>query len=74
MCIGFRFGRLIHECCGLSLRLNNVSIYFVKQSANCIARYLARASNFISESLTVLGEINNIPPELVVVSAKDLSS
>ncbi|XP_062080209.1 uncharacterized protein LOC133784961 [Humulus lupulus] len=65
------FGRIVHECRQLLLDLihHEMSIKFVKRSANAVAHSLARSTSIISDRV-VLG--SDIPFELNVVLLNDL--
>ena len=65
------FGRIVHECRQLLLDLihHEVSIKFVKRSANAVAHSLARSTSIISDRI-VSG--SDVPVDLKFVLLNDL--
>lgn len=63
-------GRIIEECRALLLNLNNVSLFFVKRSANMVAHSLARASYYFPDR-TFTGR--DVPVEVKNCISFDLS-
>lgn len=45
------FGMVVEECKDLLKILLYVNLFFVKQSANAIAHYIAKASHFIADRI-----------------------
>lgn len=65
------FGRVIHDCKTLLTVMHdrNVSIKFVKRSANNVAHYLARSTCSLSDRII---RVSDTPSEFIFVLMKDL--
>ncbi|KAM6558077.1 hypothetical protein CsatA_027316 [Cannabis sativa] len=60
------FGQIINECKQLMLELGQVSVYFIKRSANVVAHNFARASHLYSGCIFGLEDVpTNLLPCLV---------
>lgn len=62
------FGGLINECKRLLEESSNVSLIFVRRSANNVAHYLARASYYVADRKI---RSDNIPPDFLNVIMND---
>ncbi|KAM6551132.1 hypothetical protein CsatB_000940 [Cannabis sativa] len=64
------FGMLVHDCQNLLSELSNVTLSFVKCSANKAAHFLARSSSSLSDCTF---DARNLPSELVNIVMIDLN-
>lgn len=62
------FGDLINDCRALLEELPNVSLFFVRRSANGVAHFLARASYYVADRI-IRGD--DISPDFLDVIMKD---
>ncbi|XP_060964479.1 uncharacterized protein LOC133033585 [Cannabis sativa] len=65
------FGLVVEECKKMFKSLSNVSLFFVKRSANCAAYFIARHSISLIERMF---PINSVPVELMSILKSDCSS
>ncbi|KAM6586972.1 hypothetical protein CsatA_009577 [Cannabis sativa] len=65
------FGLVVEDCKKILDSLINVSLLFVKRSANCVAHFVARHSISLAEHMF---SINSVPMELMSILTSDCSS
>uniref|UniRef100_A0A803PRL2 RNase H type-1 domain-containing protein n=1 Tax=Cannabis sativa TaxID=3483 RepID=A0A803PRL2_CANSA len=65
------FGLVVEDCKKILDSLINVSLLFVKRSANCAAHFVARHSISLAERMF---SINSVPMELMSILTSDCSS
>ncbi|KAM6547197.1 hypothetical protein CsatB_018873 [Cannabis sativa] len=65
------FGSVVEDCKKIFKSLFNVSLLFVKRSANCVAHFVARHSISLAERMF---SINSVPMELMSILTSDCST